>query len=188
MKGVSEIISYILIVSLVVSLVSFILSWGLPYLQKQQDEVKNSLIFNDLFSENSPNSLANKLRKVIFSKTTEKVGGYDGNWNVAQKNITFSFISKASPVNPSQDWVSIYGCTKESCIFPMEPFYEVKVSSERIDNYFLVKYRLELKKIVINDKTYEILFENSLDLNTKQITISFSNIDESNGKILLVVR
>ncbi|MEM5832868.1 MAG: hypothetical protein QXE43_01670, partial [Candidatus Aenigmatarchaeota archaeon] len=74
MKAISEIVSYLLIVLLIFSLISLILFWGLPYLQKRQDEMKINLIFNDLFSEESSNSIVNKMKNSLFRKTTEKIG------------------------------------------------------------------------------------------------------------------
>lgn len=185
MKGVSEIISYVLIVLLVFSLISFILLWGLPYLQKRQDEMKLNLIFNDLFSENSPNSIINKMKDCFLRKTTEKVGGYDGIWNISDKYVTFSFISRASPVS-SNEWITIYGCVKDICEF-FEGFYEVQASSEKIENYYIVKYRVILKKLNINNNIYDIRFERNFYSQTKYIYLS-SNIDEVNKIIYFSVR
>lgn len=185
MKSVSEIISYLLIVLLVFSLISFILFWGLPYLQKRQDEMKVNLIFNDLFSENSPNSIVNKMKNCILRKTSEKIGGYDGIWNITEKSLIFSFISRASPVN-SEEWITIYGCVKDACEIH-EGFYEIQVSSEKIQDYFLVKYRVNLKKLNIDNILYNISFKNNFYSSTKYIYL-LCEIDEINKIIYFSVR
>lgn len=187
MRLISEIVSYILITLLVVSLISFILSWGLPYLQKKQDEMKVNLIFNSLFSEGSSASVPSVLKNILITKTAGKVGGYEGVWNVSANFITFSFISRTSPIN-SANWITIYGCAKNLCEFLLEPFYEIQVRSERVNGRFVVFYRIILKDIIINGQAYKIMFENSLYSNTKYIFLSFSRIDEFNKIIYLKVQ
>lgn len=187
MKVVSEIVSYILIILLVISLISFILSWGIPYLQKRQDEMKVRSIFNSLFDDHSSTSIPALLKKILIVKSVEMIGGYEGFWNVSDRYITFSFFSRFSPLN-SDDWITIYGCLKDVCEFPLEPFYEVQAISERIEDTYLVRYRVVLKKININDRIYEIKFENSLYLNSKYISISFNRKDDINNVIYLNAR
>lgn len=204
MKAISEIVSYLLIVLLIFSLISLILFWGLPYLQKRQDEMKINLIFNDLFSEESSNSIVNKMKNSLFRKTTEKIGGYDGSWNITVANfatnepssIIFYFVSSVSPIN-SEEWVTIYGCGKEVCEIH-EGFYEVKVSSERIGDSFIVKYGVFLKKLRMKDKIYNITFNvtnfdpniRSYYFQTKFIYLSseIRDINEREGIIIFWVR
>lgn len=186
MKLVSEIISYILITLLVISLIAFILSWGLPYLQKKQDEMKINLIFNSLFGEESATSIPSALKKILITKSSERIGGYDGVWNITGRSITFSFVSRVSPVN-SEEWITIYGCVKDACQFLLEPFYEVQARSERADGNFRVFYRVVLKNLIIDNINYTVIFENSLYSTSKYIHIIFSRIDENNKIVYLRV-
>jgi len=188
MKAVSEIISYLLITLLVVGLISFILSWGLPYLQKRQDEMKINVIYNTLFSDLSGKSLPSAIGEILRGISSYvKVGGFDGNWNATNNEIIFSFTSKASPVN-SNDWVLIYGCAKDVCNFPQEPFYSVEVYSQKISDYFVVKYKLKLRKIIYFGDVYTIKFSSNFYSNSKYIFIELDKIDETNKIIYLKVR
>lgn len=184
MRGISEIVSYILIALLVVSLISFILSWGLPYLEKRQDEIKTRVIFNHLFNDESSTSIPVALKKVITLRTTERVGGYDGLWNIEPKSITFSFLSRASPVD-SSNWITIYGCTKNICDFLLEPFYEVQALSERSGDRYFVRYRILFKNIRIEERVFEIRFDKTSSSSSKYITISFLRRDDTNNIIYL---
>ena len=188
MKAVSEILSYLLITLLVIGLISFILSWGLPYLQKRQDEMKINVIFNNLFSDLSEGSLPSAIKRILIARSGyEKVGGFDGSWNVTNNEIIFTFVSKASPVN-SNDWVLVYGCAKDVCNFPQEHFYSVEVSSQRISDYFVVKYKLVLKKITYFGDVYSLRFSSNFYSTSKYIFIEFDKIDEVNKIIYLKVR
>lgn len=184
MRGVSEIISYILIALLVISLISFILSWGLPYLEKRQDEIKTKAIFNHLFNEDSSSSIPTILKRVITLRTSERVGGYEGFWEISNKSITFSFLSKFSPVD-SQNWVTVYGCLKNVCEFLLEPFYEVQVLSERSEDKYLVRYRILLKNVKIEDNVFEIKFDKAVYSSSRFITISFVRRDDISNIIYL---
>jgi len=188
MRAVSEIISYLLIALLVIGLISFILSWGLPYLQKRQDEMKINVIFNNLFSDLSEGSLPSAIKRILISRSGyEKVGGFDGSWNVTNNEIIFTFASKVSPVN-SKDWVLIYGCVKEVCNFPQEPFYSVEVSSQKISDYFVVKYKITLRKITYFDDVYTLNFSSNFYSTSKYIFIEFDRIDEVAKTIYLRVK
>ncbi|MEM5828173.1 MAG: hypothetical protein QW197_01550 [Candidatus Aenigmatarchaeota archaeon] len=182
-RGVSEILSFILIALLVVSLISLILSWGIPYLQKRQDEMKVNIIYQTLFNDLSESSVQAALRRILIAKSgSERVGGYDGSWNVTQNTITFSFSSKVSPVSPG-NWVAIYGCLKDVCEFPKEPFYVVEVYSEKVQDVYRVSYRLRLKRISVEGDTYTLFFSQPFYSNSKYIFISFDRIDYQNKVI-----
>jgi len=188
MKGVSETISYLLIVLLVVGLISLILSWGLPYLQKRQDEIKNNVIFNSLFNELSENSLPSALKRILIARSGyEKVGGFDGSWNVTNDEIIFSFVSSVSPVSPG-DWIIISGCNKNLCEFPKEPFYSIEASSQKFDKYYIVRYKLKLKDITYFNDIYTLRFSSLFYSTSKYIFIEFEKIDNQNKIIYIKVR
>ncbi|MEM5830083.1 MAG: hypothetical protein QXL82_01060 [Candidatus Aenigmatarchaeota archaeon] len=179
-KGISEILSFVLIALLVISLIALILSWGIPYLQKRQDEMKVNLIYQTLFNDLSDSSVQSTLRRLLIARGgSEKVGGFDGSWNVSIDSITFSFSSRVSPVSPG-NWVTIYGCLKNICDFPKEPFYVVEVFSQKVQDIYRVSYRIRLKSITIEGDTFSLVFSQPFYSNSKYIFLSFERIDYTN--------
>jgi hypothetical protein len=117
LKGQSDIIAVILILVLAIGLMGIAYMFGLPLINKNQDEVidKRAQAF---FSETSANSLPSKLRSVANSAGKDQIiidlNGitrlfpYD-DVSIENNSIEFTFTSTVSSKNADGNWVSLTG-------------------------------------------------------------------------------
>jgi len=119
MKGVSELISVVLVVLIAIALVVMAYTWGLPLIQKMQSRSVTERVAG-YFDPNNANSLQRKITNVA-SRGGEDVFSIDvdGIWMMSANSIQFTFFSKATNIGPG-DWVPISG---ENCSSPLSPAY-----------------------------------------------------------------
>jgi len=123
MKGVSEIISAVLVVLIAIALVAMAYTWGLPLIQKMQSRSVTERVAG-YFDPNNPNSLQRKIT------TVANKGGYDtfkldvdGIWIIetASNSIQFTFFSKATNLAATGDWVALLA--GDNCVSPSDSAY-----------------------------------------------------------------
>jgi flagellin-like protein len=119
MKGVSELISAVLVVLIAIALVAMAYTWGLPLIQKMQSRSVTERVAG-YFDPNNANSLQRKITNVA-SRGGEDVFSIDvdGIWMMSANSIQFTFFSKATNIGPG-DWVPI---SAGSCSSPLSPAY-----------------------------------------------------------------
>jgi flagellin-like protein len=119
MKGVSELISAVLVVLIAIALVAMAYTWGLPLIQKMQSRSVTERVAG-YFDPNNANSLQRKITNVA-NRGGEDVFSIDvdGIWMMSANSIQFTFFSKATNIGPG-DWVPI---SAGSCNSPLSPAY-----------------------------------------------------------------
>jgi len=160
MKIQQEVISYLLIFLVAITIVSIIIYYYLPYIKKMQDEIKVKTIYSRIFDRSLENSLTRSLQKVIFLKEITKTEiGYDVVWSLTSKSIEAKFYSSVCPTIPNDQFVLLDGCTKDECHINADLFYKVEVKSKKVENECEITYRLSIA--------------NNLKLQDKNVIISF---------------
>lgn len=113
MKGVSEIISAVLVIAIAISLVTLAYTWGIPLIQKRMGETAIERI-HTYFHPMSPNSLQRKITETA-SRGGETIFSLDveGIWtiNTTENSIEFKFFSKVTRVAPNVSWIPVFGYT-----------------------------------------------------------------------------
>ncbi|TAL47361.1 hypothetical protein EPN87_03065 [archaeon] len=155
MKGVSEIISTVLIVVIAIGLASTAYMWGLPLIEKTQgraavDDVAAS------FDQSNSNSLTSQVFSV-FSNGGEKNFniGADGLWTLkpgsgdADSNyIQFSFASKVSNVAADAGWLSSQGaCPPAKGVLNNDNFYVICSRADSIKDGYNITYRVYYREL-----------------------------------------
>jgi hypothetical protein len=107
-KAQADIISAIIIIIIAIGLVSSAYMWGLPMIQKKQDEALAERVSN-YFNQNNENSLPSKI-KFIADNGGEETFSLDvsGLWtlNTTENSISFTFFNKVSNIG-SATWISL---------------------------------------------------------------------------------
>jgi len=119
MKGVSEIVSAVLVVLIAIALVAIAYTWGLPLIQKMQSRSATERVAG-YFDPNNANSLQRKITNVA-SRGGEDVFSIDvdGIWMMSTNSIQFTFFSKATNIGTG-GWVPI---SADNCSSPLNPAY-----------------------------------------------------------------
>jgi len=108
-KSQSDVISAMLILMISIGLVYTAFSWGLPLIQKKQDEALVSRVAN-YFSQQNANSLPKKIEFIANKGGTDTFNlDVEGVWtiNETENSISFFFSSLASNVIQTGEWVSL---------------------------------------------------------------------------------
>jgi len=119
MKGVSELVSAVLVVLIAIALVAMAYTWGLPLIQKMQSRSVTERVAG-YFDPNNANSLQRKITNVA-SRGGEDVFSIDvdGIWMMSTNSIQFTFFSKATNIGTG-GWVPI---SADNCASPLDPAY-----------------------------------------------------------------
>jgi len=115
-KSQADIVSAMIIIVIAVGLVSTAFYWGLPLIQKKQDEALIERVSNS-FSQQNSNSLPKRIEFVAGKGGTDTFFlDVDGVWalNETEESISFFFSSLASDKTASGEWISLtegVGCS-----------------------------------------------------------------------------
>jgi len=166
MKAQSDIIAMIIIVIISISLVSFALLWGLPLIQKRQDESIVNRVDRS-FDTNNANSLPNKIVYIAKNKgedtfTSETDGvwalnEYDSNnpGNMERNYIEFSFLSKASKIAANNEWIPNL-CGKLDGILGENSAIVCGKTNVFQDNYNIT-YKIWFRRLKETDNRYHMI-------------------------------
>lgn len=150
MKGVSEIISAVLVVLIAIALVAVAYTWGLPLIQKMQAKVITERVAG-YFDPNNVNSLQRKITSVA-SRGGEDVFklDVDGLWiiSAAENSIQFTFFSKATNIGTG-DWVPILAdsCVVTPAYLGSNPFVTCARSDPMGDGYNIT-YKVWFRELI----------------------------------------
>lgn len=107
-KSQSDVVSAMLILMISIGLVYTAFSWGLPLIQKRQDEALVDRVAN-YFSQQNENSLPRKIEFVAGKGGSDTFNlDVEGVWTLdeTENSISFFFSSLASDVTQTGEWVS----------------------------------------------------------------------------------
>lgn len=100
MKGISEIIAAIMIVTITIGLTSTAYIWGVPLIEKRQQATVTERVFEQ-FSPTNANSLPKIIEDVANNKGSRSLTiNADGIWvfDENEDSLSFTFISKSSNI------------------------------------------------------------------------------------------
>lgn len=200
MKGVSEIISAVLVVLISIALFSAAYTWGLPLIEKTQAQSILNRV-RDGFDPDKSGSLQN----VIYSINSN--GGEqtftaptDGLWQLfpydypgpENNSIQFSFFSKATDVAAGVGWVPLK--PKGSCV-PTSGIVGEDISSivceraDRVGDGFNITYRIWYRRLngTVSDQIIHLEKVGLTSSTSKTIRISRGDIKEVDGPKPLTV-
>lgn len=206
-KGVSEIISIVMIVAISIGLVSAAYMYGLPLLQKSQDKSALERIIN-FFDYHNPSSLPRKIEYVAHTGATEVLTlDAQGIWRVYPFNhnspmnnsIVFFFFSKVTNINTPITISLIPGstCPPQKGVVGKDIFPVVCLSGTPMGDGFNVTYiiyfrSLELPINLTHNETYSILLTTptggELSSTGKTLRISRQGIEKTSSFIATKVR
>ncbi len=210
MKGVSEIISVILILVITIALVATAFNWGLPLIQKTQGDVTVKNLAN-LFDQSNSNSLPSKIQG-IFSNGGEETfsAGTTGIWflypcsvgtgcsnnNPENNSIQFTFFSKyTTNIGTDRGWISLSGasCPPPNGILGVNTLSVVCARADSLAGGFNITYRIwyrELDDVAgLAGQLINIVPASSLTSSTNpQIRLSRGNVYQQalGGKTLTI--
>ena len=157
MKSVSESIAYLSILLISIILISLALYWAIPWFQKTTDEQKIIKYFDECCNDRNSQSLVSILKESLYQQTEKQFyTSIEGTWDFYPDYITLRFISKVQYFYPENTWIFIDGCGKNVCEFGKEKFFDIHAMSRKVDSAYEIIFKITLKTIVSDGKTYEI--------------------------------
>jgi len=152
MKGVSPILSAIIIITISLTLFAVGYNWLKPILEKRQDMIKVERV-KDVFDPLNPSSLPAKIEYLAkFGGEDQLTLNVDGLWilNENLNFIEFVFYSKVSSVAANGEWISLTG---GNCENPEEGIVGVDAASvvcARADKFaggYNITYKVQFRKL-----------------------------------------
>jgi hypothetical protein len=110
LKAQADIISAIIIIIIAIGLVSSAYLWGLPLIQKKQDEALVKRVSN-YFDQKNENSLSSKIEFIADNGGEDTFNlDVDGLWvlDPNENSMSFTFFSRVSDIG-SAAWISLTG-------------------------------------------------------------------------------
>ncbi|MBI2545265.1 MAG: hypothetical protein HYW22_01540 [Candidatus Aenigmarchaeota archaeon] len=156
MKGISEIIAAVMIVTITIGLTSTAYIWGAPLIQKRQDATVTERVLEQ-FSPTNANSLGKVIENVANNKGTESfTTNADGIWvfDENEDSITFTFTSKSSNIASTQNSISLtpgVSCTPTPSpvigIQGVDSSSVVCVNATNQADFFRITYKLWFREL-----------------------------------------
>jgi flagellin-like protein len=166
MKGISEIISAVLVVLIAIALVSMAYTWGLPLIQKARGEAIAERV-HTYFNPDNAASLQSKMMGAV------NLGGesvfnldVDGIWillppdasTVENNSIQFTFFSKVSKVGYSGEWIPIFGggCDPSPRYLGVDRPYVTCARASALGDGYNITYKVQFRELIdTSDPTYK---------------------------------
>lgn len=158
MKGVSEIISAVLVVLIAIALISVAYTWGLPLIQKTRGEAISERVHTYF----NPDNAASLQRKMIgaISLGGESVFNLDvdGIWvivpydahNPENNSIQFTFFSKVTKVMYGAGWVPVFGggCDANAGYLGVDNPYITCARADPIADGYNITYKIQFRELI----------------------------------------
>ena len=155
-KGVSEIISSVLIIVIAIGLVATAYTWGLPLIIKVQNQ-KSVDDVTAAFNPNNFNSLPSQIF-TVFSNGGERTYtlGVNGLWTLKADDpldsdsnyIEFYFVSKVSDIAWDAGWLSSQGaCPPDKGVLNNDNFYVICTRADSVSDGYKISYRVYYREL-----------------------------------------
>jgi len=160
-KGISEILSVILIMFVTISLVGTAFMYGMPLITKRQDTSSVDRIYDNFDSENA-NSIVRKIEFVSKNGGQETfTSSVDGGYELSSGYLQFTSFSKVSNIAVSAagsdiGWVALTtggSCPPSNGIVGINSPYVVCAKAEPFSDGFNVIYRIMLRDLYDSTET-----------------------------------
>ncbi|MCS7105940.1 MAG: hypothetical protein NZ942_01320 [Candidatus Aenigmarchaeota archaeon] len=164
-KGQADVITAVIIILLAASLTTSAFLWGMPLVQKRQEVAMVEKVAS-YFDRDNLNSLVKKIEYVAKNGGEETFNSeVDGIWQLypydyrgfPNNSLEFMFRSKVTNIAPNLDWIPF---KTSSLISPgylgLDEVTVVLAKAESSDNAFIIRYRIWLRNITEDGKTYQI--------------------------------
>lgn len=164
-KAQADVITAVIIILLAAALTTSAYLWGMPLVQKRQEVAMVEKVASYFDRENS-NSLVKKIEYVAKNggeeTFTSEVNGiwelYPYDFSGFQNNsIEFMFRSKATNIAPDMGWIPFKTSSISSPGYAgIDEASVVLAKAESSGDAFLLRYRIWLRSLIADGKTYEI--------------------------------
>lgn len=208
-KGQTDIISAVIIIIIAIGLVGTAYTWGLPLIQKRQDEAVVNRVENS-FSQDNANSITKKVESSArnggedtFSIDADGIWilnpctniGTCGSNNDESNSLSFTVFSRVSTKAANQGWITL--SSTDSCPPQVgnigQNTYVVCSRADSYANGYNVTYKVQFRELD-SDPTngFKIILlpqiSNLLSSTSKSLRISRGNVYTTsvNGKTLII--
>lgn len=193
-KAQSDIISAVIIIVIAIGLVGTAYTWGLPLIQKRQDQAVVDRT-SSYFNQDNDNSLTKKIESIAkngvedtFSvdvnglwilKACDDIGTCGSN-NDESNSLTFSIFSRVSNTATNQGWITLSSaetCPPQIGSLGQNP-YVVCVRADSYANGYNITYKVQFRELDANPTNgFKII-----------LLPQISNLNTSTSKSLRIIR